>query len=109
MVHYHKQAVFGKFNPSYQKSIEIRGIKKVVNRIDNISTNRNEPLREGECVGKIIYLDGREEDICYRPTGKNTVKYFKARTGRGSGNCAVIIKPDKKQQIPGQVEIWNFI
>lgn len=51
------------FKNSYKKE---HGIKQMRNLIDFYNSKRYKRLKSGECVGWILYTDGRKENITYK-------------------------------------------
>ena len=64
-----------KDRPVFKRYIKSKGINTVKNTIDVAATNKSDGLKNGDVVGKIIYEDGRHEDIIYKDTGYNLVEY----------------------------------
>lgn len=61
--------------PQFEEAKERYGIKEFRNNIDIRGTISAKRLEEGDPVGYIRYLDGREETMLYHDTGDNDVDY----------------------------------
>lgn len=62
-------------SPQFKTYMKMRGIKSVHNIIDVVATNSPEKFTNGFRVGEIVYEDGHKEDITYKDTGANNVRY----------------------------------
>lgn len=61
--------------PQFEEAKERHGIKEFRNNIDIRGTISAKRLEDGDPVGYIRYLDGREETMLYHDTGDNDVDY----------------------------------
>lgn len=64
---------------AFNQFIHNKGISKVRNLIDVVGVNRLNGLITGCCVGEIEYLDGHKENIYYKDTGMNDIKYVRRK------------------------------
>lgn len=69
----------------FKKYMKNRGIADIKNVVDVVATTGKNGLVGGCKVGYVRYLDGRFEDIIYKDSGSNDVKY-KRRNGETT-NC----------------------
>lgn len=59
----------------FKRYMELKGISEVHNIIDVTATVSSERFKNGCKVRYIVYKDGRRENITYKDTGMNDVKY----------------------------------
>lgn len=65
----------------YREFLKAKGIEAVRNNIDIIGTINPGRLVHGAIVGKITYLDGREQQMYFNDTGLNDVEYTLRQQG----------------------------
>lgn len=72
-----------KDRPEFKRYMDSKGIARVRNLIDALSTNRRKPLNDGDIVGEIEYLDGTKSKMIFKDTGANDIEYRKRERSAG--------------------------
>lgn len=81
--------------PQLDEAKERHGIKEFRNNIDIRGTISE--LKDGDPVGYIKYLDGREEIMFYHDTGENNVEYKRANRTRNAVEIQAEIRKNESE------------